>query len=91
MTNKPQSADELLVYLYLNSTRPEINVTAEAKLPAIAKAKRHLAEAIEQIIDNDDYPNFMIGSAGQARNYIRNELRAEQRKRLAEWLGGKDE
>lgn len=34
--------DEFLVHFYLNSTRPEIDVAAEAKLPAIVQAKAAL-------------------------------------------------
>ncbi|HEU5187938.1 MAG TPA: hypothetical protein VFT87_05565 [Candidatus Saccharimonadales bacterium] len=60
---------------------------------AIAEAKRHLAEAIEWIISDNDIVEFgdplKHPSTASQQAFGRDKLRAEQRKRLAEWLGEK--
>lgn len=92
MTNKPLSADDLLIR-YLSQHTQVQRDPVENRM----EAKRHLAEAIEHIIGKDlsliEYrPGFVarpdtetaIQIEGKDRH---NELLAEQRKRLAEWLG----
>ncbi len=81
MANKPVPAEEILDDLVTREhNHAARGNTMDFVLRDIAEAKRHLAEAVEQIIGN----NSPKQDSWQEAN---NRLRAEQRKRLAEWLG----
>jgi hypothetical protein len=51
----------------------------------IGEAETAIKELVrERVIGRDDFPGLMTGSAGQARNEIRNQRRAEERQALEE-------
>lgn len=87
MSNKPVSADDLLEDVA--SAWCDTECDHPRCLDNKQSAKRHLAEAVKAIIGEDDTNEY--GDLGTGTIYYkqgRNDLRAEQRKRLAEWLGG---